>query len=47
MSLEKNFQRESSTFQFVFWALLVVLYGVSGCVWWCFSVKFNVGLRDV
>jgi len=44
----KNFLRgESSTFQFVFCRLLLVLNGVSGAVDSCFSVTFNVGKRDV
>ena len=46
MSLEKFFQRESSTFLFVFWGLLVVLYGVCGAVGSCFNGTFNVVKRD-
>jgi len=54
MSLEKNFQRESSAFLFVFWALLLFLYGVFWSVFvffaWCsmlLCVAFNVGMRGV
>jgi hypothetical protein len=54
MSLEKNFQRESSEFLFVSEALLGFLYGVLGsvtgvlaCASMLFSVKFHVGMRDV
>jgi hypothetical protein len=42
----KFFQRESSGFLFVFWALFMVL----GCFRVCFrgfSVVFHVGMRDV
>jgi hypothetical protein len=45
MSLENFFQRESSTFPFVVWALFVVLYGVSGSVCSCFMVTFYVVKR--
>ena len=52
MSLEKIFQRGSSAFLFVSWALFNVLYGVSGSVFavfaWCsmlLCVMFNVGMR--
>jgi len=47
MSVEKNFQRESSAFLFGFWALFMVLYGVSGAVGWCSCVKLYVVMRDV
>ena len=52
MSVEKNFQRRSWTFQFVFWALFLFLIDVlflSGRVLaWCsmlLCVTFNVGMR--
>ena len=45
--LKKIFCGESVAFLFVFQVLLLVLYGVLGAVWWCFCVKFCVGLRDV
>ena len=32
MSAEKNFQSGSESFLFVFWALFLFLYGVSGSV---------------
>ncbi len=51
---EKNFQRGSADILFVSWALLLVLYGVSGsafgvlaCASMLVSVTFNVGMRDV
>jgi hypothetical protein len=47
MSLEIFFQRESSTFLVVFWALFVVLYGVSAAVGSCSCVTFYVAMRDV
>jgi len=42
MSAEKIFQSESSAFLVVAVALLLVLYGVSGAVCWCFNGTFNV-----
>ena len=47
MSAENFFQRESSPFRFASEALLLVLYGVSEVVCWCFVVTFNVVMRDV
>ncbi len=47
MSAEKFFCGESWAFLVLFLALFVVLYGVFGSVWWCFSVTFYVGLREV
>jgi len=54
MSLEKIFQRGSSAFLFVFWALFAVWYGVSGSVFavfaWCSMLlkgTINVVNRDV
>jgi len=47
MSLENFFCGESSTFLFVFEALIRFLYGVFGSVYSCFSVTFNVAKRDV
>ncbi len=54
MSLEKNFQSESQTFQFASSALFLFLYGVLGSVlavfaWRCMllCVKFDVGMREV
>jgi hypothetical protein len=40
MRAEKFFCGESSTFQFAFWALLPVLYGVSCSVYFRFVVRF-------
>ena len=54
LSAEKNFQRRSAEFLFVFWALFPVLYGVSGsvfsvlgCASMLVSVTFYVGMREV
>jgi hypothetical protein len=54
MSAEKNFQSESFSFLFVFWALLLVLNSVLGsvfsvlaCASMLFSVTFNVGMLGV
>jgi hypothetical protein len=54
MSLEKIFCGVSSGFLFVFWALFIVLGGVSGAVFavfaWCsmlVCVTFDVGMRGV
>jgi hypothetical protein len=47
MSAEKIFCGGRGAFLFVFWALFMVLYGVSGAVWWCSCVTFYVGMRDV
>ncbi len=42
LGAEKNFQRESSTFQFTFLALFSVLIGVSGSVYFRFVVRFCI-----
>ena len=42
MSAEKFFCGGSSTFQFVSLVLLLFLYGVSGAVYSCFVVRFNI-----
>jgi len=47
MGAEKIFQCESGSFLFVFWVLLLVLYGVSWAVGVCFAVRVNVVLREV
>jgi hypothetical protein len=54
LSAEKIFQRESSAFLFVFWALFGFLDGVSwsvfavlACACMLFSVKFHVVKREV
>jgi len=41
-----KFFGESSAFLFGFWALFVVLIGVSGAAGWYFSVTFNVVKSD-
>ena len=46
MSVEKIFQRVSLIFLFVFWALFLVLVGVSGSVGSCSCVVFYVVMRD-
>jgi len=47
MSAEEKFQCESWTFLFAVGGLFWFLYGVAGSVGWCFSVTFNVGMREV
>ena len=47
MGVGKNFLLKRPAFLFVFWALVGVVYGVSGAVYSCFVVTFNVGMRDV
>jgi hypothetical protein len=47
MSLENFFQRGSSAFPFVFWALFLFLYGGLWAVDSCFMVTFNVAKRHL
>ena len=47
LGLGNFFWGGSWIFLVAFWALLLVLYGVSGAVGSCFSVTFYVAKRDV
>jgi hypothetical protein len=42
MTFRKNFQRESAGFLFVSVGLFGFLHGVSGSVYSCFVVRFNI-----